>query len=75
MSEKKFTEMTDTELWEDFKDTEYKGTAMSQLIRMIANTDPRWCCKQINKRPRPYLIFEDGTQMRIHFCPRCGREL
>ena len=72
-----FTALSDVEIWQAFHDMDaprYKGTPLNQLLRAIANSDPHWCCTAMRKTSQRIVLL-DGTQMRIHYCPRCGREL
>ena len=75
MTSKKFSDMTDKEIWFDFRIAEYRGTPLNQFLRSLTEKDVRWCCKSFEKMKQPQITLPDGTQMRVHFCPRCGREL
>ena len=79
MPEKTFTQMDDGEIWKDFRASEILAKKSSAGYARLAKaldrmtSDEPWCCEQMRKTPR--IRFKNGTEMRVHFCPRCGREL
>lgn len=85
MSEKKFSEASDSELWADFRnwrspqqhDAAYYCPGDAPFTRAVDHlfdriNDP-WCCN-LSRRYRA-VVAKDGTRMRINFCPSCGRKL
>lgn len=75
--QKKFSAMSDADIWTDLVDAELKAEIVKQspLFKALrrANEAEPWCC--IRARTISYLEFKDGTKMRVHCCPLCGREL
>jgi hypothetical protein len=70
--------MTTEEIYADLFDAQAKAQIVreSPLYQALRReTETRWCCEYLRKKDRPCLTFKDGTKLRIHFCPRCGREL
>ncbi len=78
MKQKTFSEMKDVDIWADLVDAEVKArivkeTPLYKALRQPATGEP-WCCARI-RRTSHHIQFQDGTRMRVHFCPRCGRRL
>ena len=76
MNDKKFTEATDREIWNDLnkiQGPETGGRTLNEMIANILSGNLTWCCDQIRKYS--HLTFKDGTRMRMHFCPRCGKKI
>jgi hypothetical protein len=75
---KAFTSASDKEIWDDLWDVEAKAKIIREsplfaALRGQASDQP-WCCREIGKSSK-WIVLRDGTSMRVHFCPRCGREL
>jgi hypothetical protein len=75
---KSFTQTEDKAIWNALREAEaiaerYKKSPLfAALMRQDINAP--WCCEAIRKE-ETHLLLKDGTKMRIHFCPRCGKEL
>jgi hypothetical protein len=83
MEHKNFTDLSDAELWFDFKAAE-QATAPehTDTIRKLAGPGDllldvlfgdTWCCRVARRFER--VQAPDGILLRMHFCPRCGRKL
>jgi hypothetical protein len=74
----KFTEQADADIWADLHDTEAKARIVKEsplFQALMNNKDVNWCCANIKRLKTPRIAFSDGTKLRVHYCPRCGREL
>ncbi len=71
MAEKTFSQATDKEIWENLEFAELQARA----VRAMGVPQDRWCCRLFGYSSEPRITFRDGTKLRVHFCPRCGREL
>ncbi len=77
MADKTFTQMSDADIWVDLMATEMKAEIVKKsplyeaLRRQVSEP---WCCARM-WRTSNHIQFQDGTRLRVHFCPRCGREL
>ena len=75
MAEKNIHDMTAKEIWEEF----YKcAPAMERKLApdealLDAVHGDGWCCKLT--RRYSHIGYPAGINMRVHFCPRCGKYL
>jgi hypothetical protein len=73
-----FTKTGDKAIWNNLREVEeiaeqQRRNPLLAALRRLDINDP-WCCNAIRKNAK-HLLLKDGTKMRIHFCPRCGKEL
>jgi hypothetical protein len=84
LSQKKFTEVSDKELWDELRS---KPVPMPQYLKDICKKHEEayqasaerysaigsWCCK-ISRRCS-HVKTKDGTRMKINYCPSCGKKI